>query len=308
MGPGIGALPRVMIVLSWDCKGVGQPATVHALCELIKDQRPDIVFLCKTLAMSARLESVRLKIKFPNCFSVNCNGRSGGLGLFWNDKVSCTLRSYSLNHIDMDVEQDNLKWRLTGYYGYPERSRRHLSWNLLRTLASQNSSPWVCVGDFNDLLWARDKRGRVDHPQYVFRGFRVAVDFCWFVDVPLVGHQYTWSRGKGSPGFVEERLERTMANDGWHSLFPHARLVNLVAPISDHNPILLEMSPTSLVRRHRKFKFENKWFEEETLPSVVVRCWDGFKDFEVTKRLLATAEMLEAWRDHIQNTFRRNKK
>lgn len=116
-----------MLILSWNCRGIGQAATVPALCELVKARRPDIIFLCETLAKSARLELVRLKLNFPNCFSVDCNGRSGGLSVFWSNKIFCTLLSYSLNHIDMEVVSTEGRWRLTGYYGYPERNRRTLS-------------------------------------------------------------------------------------------------------------------------------------------------------------------------------------
>lgn len=49
-------------------------------------------------------------------------------------------------------------------YGFPKRSHRRESWNLLRTLARMLNLPWCVIGDFNDLLDAEDKRGRVDHP------------------------------------------------------------------------------------------------------------------------------------------------
>lgn len=50
------------------------------------------------------------------------------------------------------------KWILTGYYGQADKNRREFSWELLRTLAGRSSHPWVCVGDYNDLLYQSDKR------------------------------------------------------------------------------------------------------------------------------------------------------
>ena len=55
-------------------------------------------------------------------------------------------------------------WRLTGFYGFSESSRRRESWDLLRLLAGSSELPWVCIGDFNDLLAATEKRGRIAHP------------------------------------------------------------------------------------------------------------------------------------------------
>lgn len=146
-----------------------------------------------------------------------------------------------------------------------------------------SSLPWVCVGDYNDLLWERDKRGRVDHPPHLFRGFRDVVDECGLIDVALSGHQFTWSRERGTPNFIEQRLDRAMGNTLWHNMFPSAWLLNLVAPVSDHNPILLDMTPSIPVIKKKRFRFENKWLEEGDLKEVIKRCWTGFNDFGVTQ-------------------------
>ncbi|XP_057803521.1 uncharacterized protein LOC131018835 [Salvia miltiorrhiza] len=130
-------------------------------------------------------------------------------------------------------------WRFTGFYGFPERGRRRESWNLLRRLAVINSLPWVIAGDFNDLLDPGDKRGRVDHPNWLFSGFRSAIMDCGLSDIPLTGHQYTWSRGLGTAHSVEERLDPGMATSAWKLLYPDAILMPLSVPISDHAPLLL---------------------------------------------------------------------
>lgn len=114
------------------------------------------------------------------------------------------------------------------------------------------------MGDFNDLLSIDDKSGKVDHPPHLFRGFRDAVSDCGLIDVKMSGYRFTWERGRGSSGFVQQRLDRAMGNNAWHDLFPNARLLNLVAPCSDHNPILLELIPGGRIRRVQRFKFENK--------------------------------------------------
>ncbi|CAI9757018.1 unnamed protein product [Fraxinus pennsylvanica] len=40
---------------------------------------------------------------------------------------------------------DQPKWRLTGYYGIPDRSKRRESWDHLRLLASSSTLPWVVL-------------------------------------------------------------------------------------------------------------------------------------------------------------------
>ncbi|KAL8508854.1 hypothetical protein ACS0TY_016165 [Phlomoides rotata] len=287
---------------------MGNQATVPTLCELVRAHKPDVIFLSETLASSARLEEVHVMLNFANCFSVNCIGRSGGLAFLSNNKVACSLLSYSQNHIDMGVSVGSSRSRITGYYGHLERHRRHLSWNLLKHLSCVHSLSWSIIGDFNDILHNNEKRGRVLHPLHLLRGFRDAVNSCGIWDVELTGYPFTWSRGRGSSNFVEERLDRVMGNALWHEMFPSASLSSLVAPTSDHCPILLDMAPIVVCRRFKSFRFENKWLEERDLPKVVRRSWQGFRDFEVDKRLLATSETMDVWGNHVHYAFKNNKK
>ena len=65
----------------------------------------------------------------------------------------------------------------------------------------------------NDLLEESDKKGNVEHPSWLFRGFRDAVLDCGLIDIPLAGYPFTWERGKRTPNWVEEKLDRCLASD-----------------------------------------------------------------------------------------------
>ncbi|KAL8487645.1 hypothetical protein ACS0TY_024095 [Phlomoides rotata] len=194
--------------------------------------------------LEAGPESVRLCLKFQNCFSIPCVGRSGGLCLFWNNNSNCYLLSYFAHHIDMEVVSDGITWRFTD---------------------------------------------------------------CDLSDIALCGHPFTWSRGRGSNNFVEQRLDCAMGNRSRHDLFPRAKILNLVAPISDHNPILLDLESTIHIVRKSLFHFENKWFEEYDLPVVVKRSWKGFWDLEFSKRLLGMSDTLQLWGTHVMNALKLSK-
>ncbi|XP_057796787.1 uncharacterized protein LOC131012797 [Salvia miltiorrhiza] len=202
-------------------------------------------------------------------------GRSGGLCMLWKTSASCKLIGYPRNHIDMHIIDEKDDWRLTGYYGFPERRRRRDSWNLLRRLSSLNSLPWCIMGDFNDLLDPGDKRGRIDHPNWLMQGFREAIIECGLSDIPLRGYQYTWSRGLGTSHFVEERLDRGMATSNWKNLFPEAVLLPITVAMSDHVPLLLNCRGAATPRITRRFRFENKWCFEPDFPNVIPRKGGG---------------------------------
>lgn len=220
-----------MIILSWNCRGIGHPAAIPYLCDLNRTRRPDVIFLCETLARTNKLEEIRLSLHYECAFTVNSVGRSEGLCLLWKKAVTCDILSYSNNHIDVIMNDESGRWRFTGYYGFPDQGRRNQSWNLLRHLASVNSLPWLIMGDFNDLLSSDDKEGGAAHPNWLFRGFREAILDCNVTDVPLTGHKFTWCRGRGTKFKVEERLDRAMGNPLWHTKFDAAwRLRQIIAP------------------------------------------------------------------------------
>ncbi|XP_057785782.1 uncharacterized protein LOC131003294 [Salvia miltiorrhiza] len=255
-----------MNCISWNCKGLGHPLAIPTLIELVRVHKPNFIFLCETLSQRQRIEEIRIRLNFEGCFSVDCAGRSGGLCMLWKTTSSCKLTGYSRNHIDMQINDAIGNWRLTGYYDFPDRQNRRDSWNLLRRLSGLNTLPWIIIGDFNDLLDPGDKRGRVDHPNWLMQGFRAAIMECELSDIPLSGYQFTWSRGLGTNHFVEERLDRGMATNNWKNLFPEAVLLPVSATISDHVPLLLKCKGSAHPRHTRRFHFENKWCYELDSP------------------------------------------
>ncbi|GAU32101.1 hypothetical protein TSUD_358070 [Trifolium subterraneum] len=170
-------------------------------------------------------ESIRVLLKYEACLTIDVEGRSGGLCVMWKDSVKCQVMNYSRNFINIVVEDEEVgKWRLTCYYGYPERSRRKLAWDMLRDLRNMSQLPWCIIGDFNDLLSQEDRRGVHPHPNWLCSGFRNAVADCNLTDIYLEGHPYTWNKSRGTTRAIEERLDRALANSLWLSLFPNAKL------------------------------------------------------------------------------------
>ena len=77
---------------------------------------------------------------------------------------------------------------------------------------------------------------------------------CGLMDIPLEGYSFMWERGKGTPAWVEEKLDRCLASGAWLNLFPQVKLLNLIAPVSDHSPILLQTDGL-IVKKRRIRKF-----------------------------------------------------
>lgn len=107
---------------------------------------------------------------------------------------------------------------------------------------------------------------------------------------------------------MEERFDRAMGTPDWHSRFPGASLYNMVAPVFDHNLLLLDTKPTLFRSRRRHFWFKNRWLMESQLKSVVQKAWEGFKDFHIVSRLEAIGEVLNSWGNQSDSLFHLRKR
>ena len=103
---------------------------------------------------------------FANGLIVPSSGRSGGIALLWKRDISVEVQGYLDNDIDAIVADPSsgFKRRIIGFYGHLETHRGKESWNLLRTLNKRYKLPWMCFGDFNEIVSMEEKRG-VMRPQ-----------------------------------------------------------------------------------------------------------------------------------------------
>lgn len=114
-----------MSCLGWNCRGLGNSCTVRNLSYLIKDHNPKFIFLIETISFANKIEELRVRFSYEQCFSVDRMGRSGGLVVMFKSRVNCQIASYSQNHIDVVFLENNIEfWRLSCLYGYPKRGRR----------------------------------------------------------------------------------------------------------------------------------------------------------------------------------------
>lgn len=247
-----------MSLISWNCHGIGTPWESQFIKEIILQKCPDFVFLCETLCKTSVVERLRMYLNFEGMLVVEVSGHSGSLALLWRLKDMVTLCSYSKNHIDVDVvTKEGFKYRLTGIYGEPDRSKREETWNLIRHLHNNSNIPWCLIGDMNNVLSQKDKRGGRPYPERLLAGFQDTLNNCNIADLNLSGHQFTWERGVGTPKHIEVRSDRALVNQDFLHLFKDVKLTNLEVSTSDHSPIWLVPTTGRSFVHTKNFRFEN---------------------------------------------------
>ncbi|XP_062152877.1 uncharacterized protein LOC133861169 [Alnus glutinosa] len=158
----------------------------------------------------------------------------------------------------------------------PDSARREESWALLQHLRIFQPIPWLCAGDFNEILEQNEKCGAAIRRESQMDGFRQALVTCGLGDLGYVGPCFTWSNGRVDSLFTKERLDRALANREWCSIFPYVTVHVLAASSSDHNPILVHFNEFQEERQtyRRSFKFESAWTRDEDYLRVLQSGWE----------------------------------
>src|SRR4051812_2648157 len=111
------APPGTMSFLVWNCCGAGKPATVRELRDTSKQFFPTFICILETQIDATRVESMTPFLGFSNSYAVSSTGRTGGLGVFWNNSIKVEIIGHSQYHIDTIVgESDAEQWRQTFDY------------------------------------------------------------------------------------------------------------------------------------------------------------------------------------------------
>ncbi|XP_074301324.1 uncharacterized protein LOC141632703 [Silene latifolia] len=197
--------------------------------------------------------------------------------------------------MDFIVRDERGEWRVTGFYGWPAVTNRHLSWRLLQILRQQSKVPWVCLGDFNEVLFLNEMKGGT-RAQWQMNNFQEAVDECGLSDVKFEGYAFTWDNGQAGEANRQSRIDRAMATCEWKEKFPYARLIHLGREWSDHSLIKLLLDRRGgTCEVVRKFRFEQIWVGKDGCETAVQRGFDRWGE-DLMEALGECASELQKWK------------
>ncbi|XP_075665213.1 uncharacterized protein LOC142634846 [Castanea sativa] len=262
-----------MSCLAWNCCGLGNLRTGKELVEIVRAKDPAVVFLVETRTDDARLEFVQSSIGFDHRWVVPRVGRNGGLVHYWRASVNLKVEGSDRYYIDAVIKNSENEWRLTGFFGEPDTARRHEARSKLRNLNSHPEKPWLCFGDFNEIIRQDEKLGSARRPHYQMQQFREVIDECGFMDLGFEGSKFTWSKHFENGSSIWERLDRCLVTNSWFMKFAGSRVFHLTCTSSDHVPILISLLGLSPPVRKKIFHFEQMWLSDSSCEEVVYSVW-----------------------------------
>ncbi|KAF4393544.1 hypothetical protein F8388_023348 [Cannabis sativa] len=291
---------RLMKLLSWNCRGLGNPRAKKALRNLIRDQDPDVLFLMETKLVHRRMDGVWRRLGFAGGVVVGSSGAAGGLCLCWKEGIEIEVVSSTPSTITARFSRvlNGPVWTCFCVYAPPYRGERVTFWENLSIEVAAVVEPWVVVGDLNLILDQAEKVGGSPPARSDCQIFRDFLDVSGGVDLGSVGGFYTWSNGRDFSHLIRERLDRVVGDSSWIVAYPKAGVRSLAIKDSDHAPIVLDL----LLDRERfstPFRFLDAWTRDPGCREVIRQAWEievrGFKSFQLVTRLAESRRRLAKW-------------
>jgi hypothetical protein len=178
---------------------------------------------------------------------------------------------------------------------------------MMKRIKASSPLPWVCIGDFNEVLHQHEHEGVVDRSLAQIAGFRDVVDVCELADLGFEGNWWTYEKRVAGGAFCKVRLDRALASAPWSEMFPGAILRHLTGAASDHCPIFLRWRATARQRRSTEdkiFRYEVMWESHEQFKPHLDGVWQregkATSMQQLKEKLTMVSGSLETWG---KNTF-----
>ena len=93
----------IMSILSWNCRGFGNPRTVNTLKRALKKKTPICDFLMETKLITEQLNGMKQNWDYNHGLVVSCDGLKGGLALLWKPTTQVHVQNFSRWFIDAHI-------------------------------------------------------------------------------------------------------------------------------------------------------------------------------------------------------------
>nr|POF00630.1 hypothetical protein CFP56_26200 [Quercus suber] len=136
-----------------------------------------------------------------------------------------------------------------------------------------SQGPWVCLGDFNYIVNAKEKYGGVKGGTSTSNYLKEIMFDLGAIDLGYSGNKFTWAKGRWGSAAIKERLDKGLASISWRLVFTKASVQHLGALNADHLPILLDTNLDDCFSCH-PFRFEAAWIQDERCQEVIEQAWN----------------------------------
>lgn len=251
-----------------------RPAGKRQTRDMVQKFKPSIVVIVETHCASARVEKFWNKLGFFLGACSKAQGHSGGIWILVDKGCNFIVSILDIHHqvLTISVSKGSSLWCCSAIYASPIPAVHENLWSHLGLLRQSITSPWLLIGDFNEIL----------SPLEVSKGafssnradkFHHVLEICNLMDLGAKGHKFTWYRKEEGRRSVSKSVDRALADVDWITSFSGALMENLVRIHSDHCPLLLRCKDSVPNKNARPFTFQAAWLSHNDFPGIVNEAW-----------------------------------
>jgi exonuclease III len=266
-----------MKIVSWNCRGLGNPAKIEAVKDLMKVEPADILMLQETkIEGEALLEISKHKWQKNTGKAISARGTSGGIATLWKAEQFSLVNSYNTHHwsfTELKHTASKLTIALLDLYVPTLHNEKKDCWKTLNKFLEQNSpSNIIIVGDLNLVMNGKEKRGgRPSKDQMIFIVEDIIQQWDLMDFKPIKG-LYTWTNNRMGEEHISTRLDRFLVQS---TLLLERKLISttiLPKLTSDHKPILLQLEEEENIGPI-PFRFSPLWKSKSGFVDTVQWAW-----------------------------------
>ncbi|XP_058775885.1 uncharacterized protein LOC131650179 [Vicia villosa] len=265
------------MIISWNVRGLNNAGKCNEITTRLKKLDPDIAILVETRVKLNKVNSIRNK--FGNSFSYIDNYSkhlNGRIWILWNNnRVNLVVEDCTdqLIHVRVQSNSGDLVMWCTAIYAHNQIIHRRQLWRDIAQIHGGIDGPWMCMGDFNNVVCAMDRIGgrSVQENEYI-----ELTDMMKDADLhekESQGDHFTWSK-KHSLGTIYTRIDRVIGNMDWHQKFVNYILYIMELGVSDHSLLFLKKNLQQRNMRNYPFKFPNAVVTTEGFLQAIEENWN----------------------------------
>ena len=105
------------------------------------------------------MQDFQIYFGYNKLFTVEPEGRSGGLALFYMDSYEVSILYFDNRMIDIAATIEGQRVFMTFVYGDPVVECRDYVWERLTRMSTTRTGAWLMCGDFNEITGNHEKKG-----------------------------------------------------------------------------------------------------------------------------------------------------
>jgi len=292
-----------MRLVSWNCRGLGNPSKAEAVENLLKSELPEILMHQETkIEGEALLKLSKGKWKTKVGKAVSAKGTCGRIATLWEADKFQLESSFQTQHwiyTELRHLSSKINFALFNLYVPVLYAKKEKCWQTLTDfLEAYSLKNIIIAGDFNLILDPKEKRGGTSSRDRFLSLVENRIQQWDLLDFKLKKGLYTWTNNIIGEEHISAKLDRFLLLSSFLSKKMIISTKILPKWNSDYKPILLLMEEEENLGPI-PFWFSTLWANREGYMDTVNKAWSihvlGSPSYVWEQKIKATKTALKQW-------------